>query len=227
MEKKTYFDSILRAHTATARFVPQGSERGGAMDIRLADGKYEETSRQIFKTLVELNRVEIPSLPRIKTTELFRVPIGYITRNLRKYYYDNSFPLSAKNRKIAVLNRELYMELATGYKIVIHDMVSGEEKHLDRKLLVIAMQRTMSCLLRVLYQSVIVYDPFPGNTWRELYKLFAYAEIHQLQDLSVKDDQQKRAQSSIKDIFIQAMLFAIISLPAQTTGNRAVLQPIA
>ena len=170
-----------------------------------------ETSRQIFKTLVELNRVEIPSLPRIKTTELFRVPIGYITRNLRKYYYDNSFPLSAKNRKIAVLNRELYMELATGYKIVIHDMVSGEEKHLDRKLLVIAMQRTMSCLLRVLYQSVIVYDPFPGNTWRELYKLFAYAEIHQLQDLSVKDDQQKRAQSSIKDIFIQAMLFAVIS----------------
>ena len=51
-----------------------------------------ETSRQIFKTLVELNRVEIPSLPRIKTTELFRVPIGYITRNLKKYYYDNAFP---------------------------------------------------------------------------------------------------------------------------------------
>ncbi|MCB1752686.1 MAG: hypothetical protein KDI74_13275 [Gammaproteobacteria bacterium] len=170
-----------------------------------------ETSRQIFKTLVELNRVEIPILPRIKTTELFRVPIGYITRNLRKYYHDNTFPLTAKNRKIAVLNRELYIELATAYKIIIHDMVIGEDKKPDRKLLVIAMQRAMSCLLRVLYQSVIVYDPFPGNTWRELHKLYAYAESNQLQDLPVKDDQQKLAQSSIKDIFIQALLFAIIS----------------
>lgn len=170
-----------------------------------------ETSRQIFKTLVELNRVEIPSLPRIKTTELFRVPIGYITRNLKKYYYDNAFPLTAKNRKIAVLNRELYIELATAYKIVIQEMVTGDAKKLDRKLLVIAMQRTMSCLLQVLYQSVIVYDPFPSNTWRELYKIYAYAEVNQLQDLPVKDDQQKRAQSSIKEIFIQALLFAIIS----------------
>ena len=170
-----------------------------------------ETSRQIFKTLVELNRVEIPSLPRIKTTELFRVPIGYITRNLKKYYFDGAFPLSAKNRKIAVLNRELYIELATAYKIVIHEMITGEIKKLDRKLLVIAMQRAMSCLLRVLFQSVIVYDPFPGHTWRELHKLYAYAEINQLQDLPVKDDQQNKTQSSIKDIYIQALLFAITS----------------
>jgi len=170
-----------------------------------------ETSRQIFKTLVELNRVLIPSLPRIKTTELFRVPIGYISRNLKKYYLDTSFPLTAKNRKIAVLNRELCMELATAYKIVIHEMITGETKKLDKKLLVIAMQRAMSCLMRVLYQSVIVYDPFPGNTWKELHKLYAYAELHQLQDLPVKDNQQKSAQSSIKDIYIQALLFAIIS----------------
>lgn len=170
-----------------------------------------ETSRQIFKTLVELNRVEIPSLARIKTTELFRVPIGYITNNLKKYYFDSAFPLTAKNRKIAVLNRELYIELAIAYKIVIHEMITGDPKKLDRKLLVIATQRAMSSLLRVLYQSVIVYDPFPGNTWRELHRLYAYAELHHLDNVPVKDDQQKSAQSTIKDIYVQALLFSIIS----------------
>lgn len=170
-----------------------------------------ETSRQIFKTLVELNRVEIPSLARIKTTELFRIPIGYLTNNLKKYYFDSAFPLTAKNRKIAVLNRELYIELAIAYKILIHEMITGDPRKLDRKLLVIALERAMNSLLRVLYQSVIVYDPFPGNTWRELHRLYAYAELNRLENLPVRDDQQKGAQSTIKDIYVQALLLSIIS----------------
>lgn len=70
-----------------------------------------ETSRQVFKTLVEYNRLETSSQLRIKVTELFRKPVSYISNNLRKYYFDVSFPLSAKHKKIAVLNRELYSEL--------------------------------------------------------------------------------------------------------------------
>ncbi|MCB1758163.1 MAG: hypothetical protein KDI68_00080 [Gammaproteobacteria bacterium] len=170
-----------------------------------------ETSRQIFKTLVEINRVDIPNLARIKTIELFRVPIGYITHNLKKYYFDSAFPLSAKNRKIAVLSRELYSELAIAYKIVIQDMVSGDPRKLDRKILVISMQRTMSTLLHVLYQSAVVYDPFPANVWRELHRLYAYAERQQLHEITVKDSQRNNSHGSIKESYTQALLFAVLS----------------
>ena len=170
-----------------------------------------ETSRQIFKTLVDLNRIDIPPLARVKTTELFRSPIGYITKNFRKFYFDTAFPLTAKNRKIAVLNRELYSELATAYKIVVHEMVTGATLDLDPKLLVIAIQRAMSCLLHVHYQSVIVYDPYPANSWKELHGLYAYAEQNHLQEISVKDEPHNTAHSSIRDIYIQSLLLAAIS----------------
>lgn len=170
-----------------------------------------ETSRQVFKTLVEFNRIDIPNLDRIKIAELLRRPVGYISDNLHKYYHDSSFPLSAKNRKIAVLNRELYTELALAYKIFIHSMLSGESGKFDRKLLIIAIHRAMRFLSTVSYQSVIVYDPIPPNVWKEIHRLYAYAEHNQIHELAVKDGKNKDSVSSIASLYKQTLLFSICS----------------
>ncbi len=196
--------------------VPEGSFLSKPREVEqwissLPTANINETSRQVFKTIVEFNRMEIPNLPRIKAAEMFRRPIRYLTENLKKFYFDSQFPLSAKNRKIAVLNRELYMELAIAYKIVIIEMISGEARKIDRKLLIVAIQRAMRSLTSVLYQSVIVYDPFPDNTWGEIHRLYAYAEQNRVHDLTVKDAQHKGLNRSIRDIYIQAMLFSVIS----------------
>lgn len=170
-----------------------------------------ETSRQVFKALVEFNRINIPNLDRIKIAELFRRPIGYISDNLRKYYYDSSFPLSAKSRKIAVLNRELYTELALAYKIFVETMVSGESGKFDRKLLIIAIHRAMRFLSMVIYQSVIVYDPIPVTVWKEIHRLYAYAEQNRIHELAVKDGKNKDSVSSIASLYKQILLFSICS----------------
>lgn len=170
-----------------------------------------ETSRQVFKTLVEFNRIDIPNLNRIKIAELLRRPIGYISDNLRKYYYDASFPLSAKNRKIAVLNRELYTELALAYKIFIDTTLSGDSGKIDRKMLIIAIHRAMRYLFTVVYQSVIVYDPVPPQVWKEIHRLYAYAEQHRIHELAVKDGQRRDSVSSIASLYKQTLLFSICS----------------
>jgi len=170
-----------------------------------------ETSRQVFKALVEFNRINIPNLDRIKIAELFRRPVGYISDNLRKYYYDSPFPLSAKSRKIAVLNRELYTELALAYKIFIETMISGGSGKFDRKLLIIAIHRAMRFLTTVIYQSMIVYDPIPVTVWKELHRLYAYAEQNQIYELAVKDGRNDDKVSSIAALYKQALLLSVCS----------------
>ena len=174
-------------------------------------GSVGETSRQVFKTIVEFNRLELPNLPRIKVAELFRKPIGYISENLRKHYFDTAFPLSAKNQKIAVLSRELYSELAIAYKIYIEDAIAGRSGKFDQKLLVIALHRALRALSWVLYQSALIYTPPPEGTWREINRLFAYAEKNNLHEAAVKEGSDGAASSSIGELYLQILLFAICS----------------
>lgn len=170
-----------------------------------------ETSRQVFKTIVEFNRLDIPNISRIKVAELFRRPINYISENLHKYYYDVPFPLSAKNRKIAVLNRELYTELALAYKIFIENMISGSSGKFDRKLLIIAIHRVIRFLSMVSYHSAIVYDPIPPTVWKEIHLLYAYAEQNKIHTLPIKDGKNDETVSSIENLYKQALLFSICS----------------
>lgn len=204
----------LHLHTPERTVAPEDSilirpEQVDAWVSALPMANLGETSRQLFKTVVEFNRLDIPLPVRIKVAELFRRPIGYISDNLRRYYFDAAFPLSAKNRKVAVLNRELYSELALAYKVFIENLLAHPSTRIDRKLLVIAIHRAMRSLLWVLYQSAIVYDPYPRHTWEEIHQLYAYAEKRQFHEIPVKDGETDGASGTISNIYLQALLFSI------------------
>ncbi len=171
-----------------------------------------ETARQVFKALVEFNRMELPAATRIKVAELFHPPVRYLSDGLKKYYYDASFPLAAKSHRVAILNRELYAELATAYKIFIEEMLaSGSTRKLDRKLLVIALHRTLRLLGHVIYQSAIVYEPYPKGVWREVHRIFAYAERARADELPVREKPGGPEVSTIRDVYKRILLFAASS----------------
>ena len=170
-----------------------------------------ETSRQVYQTLSEFNRQEIPNNTRLRVADLFQQPIEYITTNLRKYYFDVPLPLSAKNRKIAALNRKLRSELAISYQIVVDDIVSGRPGIFERKTLVTGIVRTMQALLAVMYQSVLVYNVYPRGVWRVIHRLYAYSEHNNLGGIQVKNGKKKCSSKSINDIYKQLLLFAVSS----------------
>jgi len=171
-----------------------------------------ETARQVFKVLVEFNRLQIQPATRIKVAELFSQPIACISDGLKKNYFDVAFPLSAKNRKISVLNRELYTELAISYKIFIEEMLAiGSTRKVDRKLLVIAVHRALHQLSLVLFHSVVVYEPYPTGLWREVHRLYTYAENSRIDQLPVIEGLDKSQVSTICDIYLRIVLFAISS----------------
>jgi len=169
-----------------------------------------ETARRVFNTLIEFNRIEVPDLLRVRTVEKFRPPVEYITNNLLKYYVDVGLPLSPKGDKTAALARELQKELAISYKIIVERMIAGDSSNFDRRLLVIALHRTLHYLGQSLLQSALVYTTWPEGIWREINSVYAYASQNGIHDVPVKPDDGRDAAGSttIEDQFKALMLFA-------------------
>jgi len=169
-----------------------------------------ETARQVFSTLVEFNRTEIPDLLRAKSVEKFRPPVEYITNNLQKYYVDVGLPFSSKGWKTASLARELQKELAISYKLIVERMISGDSANFDRRLLVIALHRALYYLGQCLLQNALVYTAWPEGIWREINSIYAYASQNSVHQIQVKPDDGKdaRGSTSIEDLFKSLMLFA-------------------
>ena len=71
-----------------------------------------ETARQVYKTLVAFNRIEIPTLVRAQAIELFREPVRYVNSNMAKHYVGPGFPLTSKAKKASQLSYELCSEIA-------------------------------------------------------------------------------------------------------------------
>ena len=153
-------------------------------------------SRQVFSTLVEFNRIEIPDLLRAKTVEKFRPPVEYITTNLQKYYVDVGLPLSAKGWKTASLARELQKELAISYKVIVERMISGDSADFDRRLLVIALHRALHYLGQTLLQNALVYSAWPEGIWREINFLYSYASQNSIHQIPVRPDDGKSVIST-------------------------------
>jgi len=169
-----------------------------------------ETARQVFSTLVEFNRIELPDLLRAKTVEKFRPPVEYITNNLLKYYVDVGLPFSSKGWKTAALARELQNEMAISYKLIVERMISGDSANFDRRLLVIALHRALYYLGQCLLQNALVYTAWPDGIWREINSIYAYASQNNVHQIQVKPDDGKAARdsTSIEDLFKSLMLFA-------------------
>lgn len=168
-----------------------------------------ETARQVYTTLVDFNRYEMPEVVRAKVVELFRPTVDYVCHNLRRHYMDMGFPLSPKAWKTIILSRELYNELATSYKVIVERTLSGTTERFDRKLLVIALHRAFYYLSRVHHQACLGYASAPPGLWKELNAIFAFARQNKVHRVPVKMKRDKTEEiSTIEERYKAMMLFA-------------------
>ena len=147
-----------------------------------------ETARLIYKAIAEINRVPLPAQQRFKILKLFREPFEYVSQALQKKYINLAFPLSAKNLTIAELARELQLEFAIGYKIIIEASISKKSGRVSSKLLLTAIFRAMHYLGESLLNSCLTYSPQPGQTWLEIHHLYLFSEHNNLVSKKVSDD---------------------------------------
>ena len=171
-----------------------------------------ETARLVFGALVDINRDAISTQERVRFLETLRETVHYIAEALTRHFVGTPLPLPPKNQKIAALTRELYGEMATGYKVAIEDLLARPSLFTDQKLLTLLIHRAIGYLSRVLLTAYQVYGPFPAGIWQELHTLYQFAEAKKLQLHPVPDNQHKLVpKSTIATEYKRILLLSLAS----------------
>ncbi len=184
---------------------------------RLPRANLGEVSRRIFNAIIDFNRIEMPPKTRLRIAELFLPEVGYIVANLEKYYIDSALPLSRKNRKIAILCRELYLELTLSYKIIVSQLVN-RQRQFDNNLLIVSLHRAVCYLGMVHRQSAQHYEASPEGSWQELHKLYAYAWQNNVCGIPVRmENGAESTESTLEDLYTQVCALSVCA-PHQLTN---------
>ena len=171
-----------------------------------------ETARLIYHALNQTNRHQHSFLDRFRFLEQMREPVHYVTDSMRKHFLGMTFPLPDKNRKIATATREIYAAMATGYKIAILDLTRSHPLFQDKKLLAHLLQRAVFYTGRDLLTAYQTYAPCGSGLWRELHKLYAYAEYRKLHKTVVGDYlHQVTDKTTTQSEYLRLLLMALAS----------------
>ncbi|MFO7593089.1 MAG: hypothetical protein R6X15_03460 [Pseudomonadota bacterium] len=175
-------------------------------------GNIGETARLVYDALYEVNRLEITWKERHRFLELLREPVHYVQNSLVRRFTGMPFPLPEKARRISLLARTLYDEMALGYKAAIEEMLEGNFLTRDNKALTLLIHRAVRYLSRSLLTCYQTYTPHPENSWLELHSLYLYAEHKNIQQTPIKDEyNQLMPDSSIARVYKQILLLVLTS----------------
>ena len=171
-----------------------------------------ETAKQIYTVLQQTNQLAYPYQDRIRFLETLREPIEYVTSSMKKHFIGISLPLPEKSQKIATITKELFSNMATGYKIALEDMLANNFIIFDKKPLAMLTHRSINYMgqnFLTCYQS---YSPFSINHWAELHKLFIFAEERKLLKIKVRDEQHVYVQkTSVTTEYARILLLSLAS----------------
>lgn len=165
-----------------------------------------DSARRICDALATLNRCKIADDIRLKLLEQYRATIGVLTPSLEAQYAGLPLPLPEKNRALAICARQLQVELAYGYKVVLLDhlnkrLVLGQPKHFP-----LVIQRAIHALGSILTACYQSYAPTPAGAWAELHQLYRFAVQHHMQDEEIAAPNGK---VSINSTYKDALLLSL------------------
>jgi hypothetical protein len=95
-----------------------------------------EAARDIYQTLYTLNRLELTMQSRFDLMELYKGPVAMVSSVLQSQVIGLALPLPPEVTKLAEFIRQLHMEMAIGYKCVIHDLQATRRPWGKKNLLV-------------------------------------------------------------------------------------------
>ena len=115
--------------------------------------------------------------------------------------------LPEKQRKIANLSQALQLHLASGYKLVITELLDAGTIDRQRKPLAQACHRALTELGATILRAQQLYTASPSGSWHESHQLFRFARQNNLHTLAVQDDQRPhRSESTVADAYCQTLL---------------------
>lgn len=165
---------------------------------QISGGYVADAASEIYKALAALNRHPVDAASRMELLEVYRAAIDNLLPAMKTQFVIVPLPLPEKNRRIAELNRQLYIELGYGYKTVLLESLNHPSA--------IIVQRVISSLGQVLAICYETYAPVPAGVWSEIHRLYLFAAQRGLLDKTV---QEGAATVSPGFSYKQALLLAV------------------
>jgi hypothetical protein len=162
-----------------------------------------ETGRKLARHLYALNRALIPVDDRLEILETHRAAAATSLASLEAMYVKASLPLGPGPRTALGLAREIWTELALGYRIAVVD--ASALLFTSRKQLASILQLATACATARLFAAYKSYTPVPTETWAELHELYLRAD-----ELGVARDAGEGAnKAAVADLYCEALLLSL------------------
>lgn len=174
---------------------------------RLPMANINESARALRDGLYAQNRHKFGDDTRFKLLELYRQSVSTLLPGLEAQFAGTPLPLPEKQRQVANLSRELLVELANGYKIILLDDAGKRLSFGSNKQLPLIIQRALAALSHILVVCYQTYAPTSAGIWSEMHELYRYAVQQNLQDEPVNE--ANGITSSINLTYKQALLLAL------------------
>ncbi len=167
-------------------------------------------AKLLYQAVRELNQWQAEPESRFQTLEIVRPFIYTICSLLNKHFLQSSVALNDKQLQVANLAQALQGHLATGYKIVVAQLISQPkllQNTATAKILTQAIHRAISDTGQTVLRSYQLYSQPPAHSWLEINQLYLFAEANQLLKYTVEDKRNSYLSSTtIHDAFVRVQL---------------------
>ncbi|QNM96362.1 hypothetical protein [Chitinimonas koreensis] len=173
--------------------------------VSLPPANLLETGRAIFDALTTLNRVKLDADARLALLEHYQVAIDLLDAPLEAAYSSAHAPARDKARQASTLARNLQLELANGYKLVLNERLNARFSLGNRQLPEL-IQKLMANHFKLMWVCCKSYTAVPAGAWQEVHALFRHAVQHKWIDAPESADHPIR---TIGGYYKQMLLLAL------------------
>jgi hypothetical protein len=177
----------------------------------------DAASKQTFQLIAASNRQTYPVKQRFASIELLQPLSKTFLDHHRRYLACQTFPLSHSANEIFQLQQNMNSELAIAFKIIISEVVQGDAK-LDQKKLLHCLYKAISHLQHQYVANLLMYQEMPSSLWHDICQLYRVAEHYGLHAALVNKEGSKE-KTTIINIFKHLCALTLISFNQLRQGE--------
>lgn len=155
-----------------AEVVEADPKRLKAWLIGLPTADVIECGRLIFDALASLNRIELPADKRAALLGEYETMLEMQSAGFDAAYASAGLPMKERARQAALLYRNLWLEIATGWKIALVNRMEKRGLFGSGKIEPVFVQRIFYAFWRFFRVNCRLFMPVPAGVWSEAHQLF-------------------------------------------------------
>ncbi len=181
---------------------------------RLPRANLSETSKQLYRALDELAKLDCNFKHRMDVLEVLRPAVHLVLQGLQPRYLKAPLVLPENIAKVVRLCDIFNTHLEENYRLAAKDILEHRSWGRHKESLALALHTQLSELGQLLLRSYLLYQSEVPDFWQRLHNCYRIAHDNKLLNLRIKDSDF--GSCTVEQAYLRPMLF-ICAHPHQLT----------